>query len=151
MKIQNPPFDLCSGCSEGNRRAKSKIANGFTLLEVVVAMAIVGLGVVTLLEIFSLGLRLEARGAARTEAVVHSRQVMDSLLLRRGVGDGREEGSLGAGIRWKAEVRPVRDQSGLSLGSGWELKEITLEMRYPDGGRERQLEVRTLRLIKKGS
>src|SRR5207244_4332150 len=37
-KIQNP---------------KSKIENGFTLLEVVVAMAIVGLGVVALLEIFS--------------------------------------------------------------------------------------------------
>ena len=43
---------------------------GFTLLEVVVAMAIVGLGVVALLEIFSLGLRLETRSAARTEAAV---------------------------------------------------------------------------------
>ncbi len=43
------------------RNSKFEIRNGFTLLEVVVAMSIVALGVVTLFEIFSLGLRLGAR------------------------------------------------------------------------------------------
>jgi len=50
---------------------------GFTLLEVVVGMAIVGLGVVILLEIFSSGLRLGSKSSERTEAVLYGRQVMD--------------------------------------------------------------------------
>ena len=66
-------------------RLKSRFGSGpgFTLLEVVVAMAIVGLGVVTLLEIFSSGLQLGARSRDRTEAVAYGRQVMDRFLARR--------------------------------------------------------------------
>ena len=67
---------------------KSQISNltsqrGFTLLEVVVAMAIVGLGVVTLLEIFSLGLRLGTRSFARSEAMTYGRQAIDGVLIRQ--------------------------------------------------------------------
>jgi hypothetical protein len=36
------------------------------------------------------------------------------------------------------------------LGNDWELKEITLEMFVPETGRERRVELRTLRLVKKG-
>ena len=56
---------------------RSSPAKGFTLLEVVVAMTIVGLGVVTLLEIFSMGLRLGTRSTYRTDAVVQGRRIMD--------------------------------------------------------------------------
>jgi prepilin-type N-terminal cleavage/methylation domain-containing protein len=61
---------------------------GFTLLEVVVAMAIVGLGVVTLLEIFSLGLRLGARSSFDTESMAYGRLVMDEVLARRDIDAG---------------------------------------------------------------
>lgn len=129
---------------------KSKIENGFTLLEVVVAMAIVGLGVVTLIEIFSLGLRLGTRSFARTEAVAYSQQVMDEVLIRRGAREGQGEGSFGESHRWRLRVESLRDESQLS-STGWELKEITLEMRYRDGEGERQIEMSTLRLVKKKS
>jgi prepilin-type N-terminal cleavage/methylation domain-containing protein len=54
---------------------------GFTLLEVVVAMTIVGLGVVTLLQIFSFGLRLGAKSTVQTEAMAYGREMMDELLV----------------------------------------------------------------------
>jgi len=129
--------------------SRFKVPFGFTLLEVVVAMAIVGLGVVTLLEIFSLGLRLEARSGMRTEAAVYGRQVMDGVLIRRGAGEGREEMPYGEGHRWRVDVAPFRDES-LSLAVvDWELKEVRIEMRYRDGERERQFNLSTLRLMKK--
>ena len=53
---------------------------GFTLLEVLIAMTIVGLGVVTLLQIFSLGLRLQSRSTSQSEAVAHGTRVMDEML-----------------------------------------------------------------------
>ena len=129
---------------------KSKIQNGFTLLEVVVAMAIVGLGVVTLLEIFSLGLRLETGSAARTEAVAYSRQVMDSFLIRKALDARGEAGSIGKNHRWQLEVQPLRDETQLAP-TGWDVSEITLLMRYRDGERDKQLEMRTLRVLKKKS
>jgi general secretion pathway protein I len=131
---------------------KSSLASGrgFTLLEVVVAMAIVGLGVVTLLEIFSSGLQLGARSRDRTEAVAYGRQVMDQFLARRTLAEGTEQGTVGETNRWQLQVQPVRPVEELTLGNNWELKEVTLEIFVPESGRERRIELRTLRLVKKG-
>ena len=70
----------------------AKLETGFTLLEIVVAMAIVGVGVVTVLQVFSLGLRLAGASSARTEAVAYSREAVDAFLIRKsfnGRGDAR--------------------------------------------------------------
>src|SRR3990167_2147741 len=69
------------------QNSKLKTQNGFTLLEVVVAMSIVALGVVTLFEIFSLGLRLGARSFERTEATAYGREAIDEFLIRRGASE----------------------------------------------------------------
>ena len=55
---------------------------GFTLLEIIVAMAIVGLGVVTLLQIFSLGLRLGARSSVETESMAYGLTSVLPLSIR---------------------------------------------------------------------
>ena len=114
-------------------------------------MTIVGLGVVTLLEIFSSGLQLGARSEGRTEAVAYGRQVMDQFLSRRTLTEGTEQGTFGEGSRWKLQVQPVTPAEGLTLGNDWELKEIALDIIVPESGRERRVELRTLRLVKKGN
>jgi general secretion pathway protein I len=132
------------------RRVVSSLSAGFTLLEVVVAMTIVGIGVVTLLEIFSTGLRLGSRSSAATEAMTYGRQAMDEILLRRKIEEGAQQGSLNERARWKLGIEPVKEPSDrLSLSSAWELKEITLDMRVTDAGRDRPVELRTYRLVRK--
>lgn len=132
------------------RRGFSSLSAGFTLLEVVVAMTIVGIGVVTLLEIFSTGLRLGSRSSATTEAMTYGRQAMDEILLRRKIEEGAQQGSLNERARWKLGIEPVREPSDtLSLSSAWELKEITLDLRVTDAGRDRPVELRTYRLVRK--
>jgi prepilin-type N-terminal cleavage/methylation domain-containing protein len=132
------------------RRGFSSLSAGFTLLEVVVAMTIVGIGVVTLLEIFSTGLRLGSRSSATTEAMTYGRQAMDEILLRRKIEEGAPQGSLNKRARWKLGIEPVKEPSDtLSLSSAWELKEITLDMRVTDSGRDRPVELRTYRLVRK--
>ncbi len=92
--------------------------SGFTLLEVVVAMAIVGLGVVTLLEIFSLGLRLGAKSSVETESMAYGRQVMDEVLARVSIDQGANQGILQERGRWQLRVENVREpERTLSLGS----------------------------------
>ncbi len=131
-------------------RNLSSHSAGFTLLEVVVAMTIVGIGVVTLLEIFSSGLRLGSRSSAATEAMTYGRQAMDEILLRQKIEEGAQQGSLNERTRWKLGIEPVREASDtLSLSSAWELKEITLDLRVADAGRDRTVELRTYRLVRR--
>ena len=130
------------------RNSKFKIQNGFTLLEVVVAMSIVALGVVTLFEIFSLGLRLGARSFERTEATAYGREAIDEFLIRRGASEGGESGSFGERYRWRIQVKAF-PEDGQFYSTGWDLKEVTLQMQYREGAREKELELRTLRLVKK--
>lgn len=120
----------------------AKFRLGFTLLEVMVAMAIVGLGIVTLLQIFSSGLRLGTKSSERTEAILYGRQVMDDALIRRDVRRGREDGSFENKYRWVLRTDPVREESMLELSSGWELEQVTLEM-------GNLVQMKTLRLVKK--
>lgn len=122
----------------------------FTLLEVLVAMSIVGLGVATLLQIFSQGLRLQARSAEKNEAAVRGARLMDELLARHQMPEGSDSGNLGADGRWTAQIQTVRGESSpLDLGSNWELKEITLRFAVNDGAGNRHIELKTLRLERK--
>lgn len=115
-------------------------------------MTILGLGVVTLLQIFSQGLRLGARSTARTESTAAGARVMDELLARRTLAEGGHSGKLGSQGRWNAQVQTVRDPSpSLDLSSNWELKEVNLEVTVLESGVERRIDLKTLRLSKKGS
>lgn len=130
---------------------RHRCKSGFTLLEVLVAMTIVGLGVVTLLQIFSLGLRLGSRSNVQTEATAQGARVMDELLARPQLRDGLESGMVAPASRWRSQIQTRRDATpSLNLGSNWELKEVGLEMTLPDGDRERRVELKTLRLVRKG-
>ena len=127
-----------------NRRA------GFTLLEIIVAMAIVGLGVVTLLQIFSLGLRLGARSSVETESMAYGRLVMDEILTRRNIDEGASQGNFQDRGRWQLLIQNVNDpERTLSLGAGWELKRVSVAMHLRDAGKEREVELMTLRLVRK--
>jgi prepilin-type N-terminal cleavage/methylation domain-containing protein len=132
--------------------AFSPLSAGFTLLEVVVAMTIVGIGVVTLLEIFSLGLRLGSRSSAATESMAYGRQAMDEILLRRKIEEGAQHGVLNDQTRWRLRIEPVREPpETLALSSAWELKEITLDMHVREAGKDRPVELRTYRLVRKNN
>src|SRR3970282_2352774 len=111
---------------------------GFTLLEVLWARTIVGLGVVTVIEFFSMGLRLGSRSADQPEAMTYGRQVMDDFLVTTKLEQGSEQGSLQDVGRWKVFVRPAENPSAdPSLSSAWERKEVIMELRLSDAGRER--------------
>jgi hypothetical protein len=75
---------------------------------------------------------------------------MDDLLARKSLAEGSQSGTLGSDGRWSARVQAVRDAApSLNLSSNWELKEVALEMTVNDGGLERRINFKTLRLTKK--
>ena len=129
--------------------SKRRCHLGFTLLEVLIAMTIVGLGVVTLLQIFSLGLRLQSRSTSQSEAVAQSTRIMDELLARKNL-DGALNGRFGSEGRWSAEVRNVPDSpTSLALSRNWELRELALQVQIEEAAESRKVELKTYRLVRK--
>ena len=55
-------------------------ARGFTLLEIAIALAILGVGIVSVLQIFGASLRIQDRASRESAAVREARVWMDSLL-----------------------------------------------------------------------
>ena len=62
-------------------KRRARRSGGFTLLEVAVALSILGAGVITCLQLFGGSLRLQERAAHESRAVLHARAVMDALLV----------------------------------------------------------------------
>ncbi|MGH7843803.1 MAG: type IV pilus modification PilV family protein [Candidatus Binatia bacterium] len=121
---------------------------GFTLIEVVVALTIVALGIVTVLEVFSLGLRLSARSKEVSQARLDGQSIMDEALVDASSQAAQEQGSFVSGNRWRLRTAGV-ETPFVSLGSPWELKEINVQVRFQDANREKTLELKTLILSKK--
>ena len=125
---------------------------GFTLIEVAVAMAILGVGVVTVLELFSAGLRVERNSGIRTRAVVRARALLDQTLAIPEIAPGADHGEYGDGYRWERRIREApeyTDNGDQELGVESELTmlEVEVSVLWPqDLHREGVYTVRTLRV-----
>jgi general secretion pathway protein I len=80
---------------------------GFTLIEVVVAMAILGVGLVIIIELFSGGLRLGRTSEEYTRAVEFARLKMEEMSVAETIAEGLTEGEFEGDYRWQVEVRKV--------------------------------------------
>jgi len=80
---------------------------GFTLLEVMVALAILAIGLVMVMQLFAGALRLSRVDKGLTEAVFVAQQVMDDLVLRDDLGDGLEDSGEVNGYTWTARAEKL--------------------------------------------
>ncbi len=78
--------------------------SGFSLLEVVVALAIFGMGILIVLGLFSGGLRSARVTEESTRAVIHAREKMAVALLRAELSEGTTAGTTDDGFKWSVEV-----------------------------------------------
>ncbi len=81
--------------------------SGFTLLEVMVALAILAIGLVTIMQLFAGSLRLARVDKGLTKAVFVAQQVMDDLVLRDGLEDGYEDSGEEEGYSWTAQAQKL--------------------------------------------
>jgi type II secretion system protein I len=111
--------------------------DGFTLLEVIVALAILGAGLLGLLELLSGSLRLSGGARDVTAASVYASQRLEEALLAPRLEEGVETGLFGENYRWTTEIsflaeeelpvfRPVRIQVTVSWGDGTRERAVSL-------------------------
>jgi general secretion pathway protein I len=134
----------------GGRRA----ARGFTLLEVLLAFALLATAMGLLIGMLSSGLRQVGDSAQATEASLHAQSLLDALGTLEPLAAGHKEGTFdGRRYRWTLDVEPFDDPAPLNPGviapppllGGPQLFRITLDVAWGDGGPRRTLKVVTLR------
>ncbi len=134
------------------RSARHRVA-GFTLIEVAIAMAIVGVGVVAVLQIFSAALRTERGAAVRARAAMFARTLLEEKMTEPDPVPMQDSGELPDGYRFERRVREARDllednnAHDLDVKSDITLYEIEVSVLWAQAAdREGVYTVRTLRV-----
>lgn len=84
-----------------------KAARGFSLLEVLLAAAVLAAALGVLLSIVSRGLRDVGDAGSRGEAVLHLQTLLDNAGRVQRLRAGEQGGVLEGKYRWRLQVRPV--------------------------------------------
>ncbi|MET0329055.1 MAG: type II secretion system protein [Luteimonas sp.] len=123
---------------------------GYTLIEVIVAFAVLGVALMLLLGTLSNGTRQVRWAADSGRAALHARSLLDGLGLDVPVVPGRTAGDFEGGrYRWTLEIVPYVDPAlppALVAPSGPQLFEVALVVNWGEAGPRERLQVHTLRL-----
>jgi prepilin-type N-terminal cleavage/methylation domain-containing protein len=118
------------------------MSRGFTLLEVLVAVTILGLALVTLMQLTSHGLRLLRHADDYQQATLVADRVARAVdVVREGVASGRDGAFL-----WERRVALVEVPEQLTPGAGPKPRLYSLSIAVRWGG-SRSLELATLRAV----
>ena len=124
-------------------------ADGFTLLEVIIALAITSLMLIGLFRAGSGGL-FAADTAARVDEAIERAQSHLAAFARAGaIVPGELEGDDGGGYRWAALVKPIAVEpvtATTSAATPQALYDIQVRMSWSTAGRSRSVVLETRRL-----
>jgi len=124
---------------------------GFTLLEIAVALAILGVGVVTCLQIFGASLRMQESASRRSRAVLAARAAMDALLFQPEIANHEEKrGPSAEGFVTRILVRDAGSEDGIderTLGfeSDVKLRFLEVDVSWQEGSGSKSYVLRSLR------
>ncbi len=131
---------------------RSSSNKGFLLIEVVVALAILGIGLMVIIELFSGALRLARTSAEYTKAVNYARTKMEEITVKPAVQEGIDEGeSDDKAFRWHVEAKKV-DLLSIDKSVDYkppiELYQVKIEVFWKSGSKERSTSLESLKVAK---
>ena len=146
---------LSPGTNNDNMRRNQQFA--FTLVEVLLALAVLAIGGVTLLELQLLSMRAADRAARQSQAILFAGQKMSEALAAAAAtaasgaaGSGSiglnssqgvtDEDTPGGPLNWTVTVADLSgtDIQGVSIIG---LKSVTVDVAWPEGDVERKVEL----------
>ncbi len=123
---------------------------GFTLLEVVVALAIAGLALVGLFQAGTGGLFAVDTAARAEEALQRAQSHLAAVGRDAALIEGDSRGDDGGGYRWRLRIQPVAQRQGLGAdgvtSQTTSLFDVAVAISWRVRGHERAVVLRTLRL-----
>ena len=99
---------------------------GFTLIEVIVAIAILAISLVMIMQLFSGGLRASRASCDYTRAIVHAKDKMEEL----SVDPVQDSGEFEDGFKWESEVQTPGELNKELEDTGFNLLKIKVKISW---------------------
>jgi len=125
---------------------------GFTLIEVVIAIAILGVALTVIFELFSGGLRLGRVSREYVLAMNYASLKMEELTTKGEVREGTEEGEFNKEYRWQTFVKKLGllpiEEKGIDFKPPVELMKIKVNVLWMSGTKERSTSIESYKAVK---
>ena len=134
-------------------RQRTTFAKGFTLLEVVIAMAILGMGLAVIMELFSGGLRLGRAAEEYTKAANYARIKLEEIWSQQNIAEGTEEGEFDDVFRWKVSMKKIDIlpiEKNPDFKPPVELFQVKVSVLWKSGSKERSASIESYKMSKSG-
>jgi general secretion pathway protein I len=131
-----------------NRRRRAS-GRGFTLIEILIAFAILAVALAGLLRVFSGGLQATTRAERYGEAVLLARSVLERVGSEIAIQPGEQSGRGEDGAAWSVRMRPLEvpgERNGQA--SPYVPYEVAVTVVVP---RQQPITLTTLRLVAQGT
>ena len=130
------------------------LEKGFTLLEVIIALAILGIGLAVLMELFSGGFRLGRVSQEYTRAMNVASLKLEEMIARKTIEAGEEEGEFDKTFRWRTGVEKVDIlpyDKGTEFKPPVDLYHIRVNVLWTSGSKERSAGLESYKTVKPAS
>ncbi len=126
----------------GTRNLEHRREAGFTLLEVILALAILGIAFTLAMELLATGVRSAKASRDYTQAVLLARQKMAEIAVTPNLEESADGGEFGGGFRWVSGIRPLPQEEDLPA----QLYQVWVRVTWPGRRGEKSLDLYTLRM-----
>jgi general secretion pathway protein I len=120
---------------------------GFTLLEVIVALSIIAIAVVTAIQLYSANLRSIFTSDSYVNAAVNAEAVMRNILEAEDFPVSATAGGVSNGYRFDSVAVRVNEEK--TKQSNAELYQVKVTVYWKEGIRDKSLTLNTLKLVEK--
>lgn len=127
--------------------APRRRVGGFSLLEVIAAIAVLAIAFAALMQVAGSAMSLTARANERTQAALRARSLLDGAFIMDPVQEGSSEGRFDDTYRWRMNVAPfVPADAGVDPAAGGSrMYRLDVDVLWGDDGHERRAHFSTLR------
>lgn len=135
------------------QKKRTRSQAGFTLLEVLLAVVIMGVSLTTILLQFQTALHAGSISQERTNAVIYAKEKLESLKIENELSESSQSGVLESGYEWETEVSlyEYEEEDQEEDISYEDLRHETYKLRaavkWNSGINKRQVELITLKTV----
>jgi general secretion pathway protein I len=120
---------------------------GFSLLEILVAFAVLAVSLGVMLRIFSAGTRAAVASEEYSLAMIVAESQLARVGLEEALTEGETEGKTADGYRWRTSVSPYEEEEPQDYTrAGVKPYRVEVAVRWGEGSKPRSLTLQTLRL-----
>ncbi len=128
---------------------------GFTLLEILLAISILGVAMTVIMQQFSAGLRIARVSQNYTIATIYAKQKLEEILVEEEMQEKEDSGSFDDGYSWRISIMPYEeymegeeDENLFDL-LPMEMYRLESVVSWVEGEKEKNITLATLKTVKK--